>query len=51
MHYIITQSASASGTTVEERLDGLLRDKQALCKDFVIPMGAFEVKAKDFGVE
>ena len=48
VHYIITQSASGSGTTVEERLDGLLRDKRALSDDFVVPMGAFQVKTKDF---
>jgi len=46
VHYMI--ATSEHGTTVEEKLAGLLAEKRELMNDFVVPMGAFELKAADF---
>lgn len=40
-------ATSPNGTTVEERLDRLLRDKRELMRRFVVPMGSFEITASE----
>lgn len=40
-------SRDPAGTTVDEHLDELLEKKRALMKDFVIPMGGFDVSQEE----
>ena len=45
--HVHTLTATAELETVEERLDRLLAMKRALMEDFVVPVGGFEVSAKE----
>jgi hypothetical protein len=45
VHYLI--ATSSRGTTVDERLDALLREKRALMDQFVVPMGGFDVSVDE----